>query len=133
MPKHLSARLNWHMNGWNGRIYQRPSSNTYCDAQSRGGAPMLVSHEVSASIEGEILVLEDTVSVHEARHMLWRRERRKEGTGETYVDGTSSNSVLVCDWTDFATSEPLENIQRMTADLNPQMVHFDGRVLVRQN
>jgi hypothetical protein len=33
----------------------------------------------------------------------------------------------------FATSEPLENIQRMTAGLNPQIVHFDGRVLVRQS
>jgi hypothetical protein len=32
----------------------------------------------------------------------------------------------------FATSEPLENIQRMTAGLSPQIVHYDGRVLVRQ-
>jgi exodeoxyribonuclease V alpha subunit len=30
MPKHLSARLAWHMDGWNGRICQKPGSNTYC-------------------------------------------------------------------------------------------------------
>lgn len=32
----------------------------------------------------------------------------------------------------FATSEPLANIQRMTAGLNPQIVHFEGRVLIKQ-
>jgi hypothetical protein len=30
MPKHLSARLAWHMDGWNGRICQKPGSNTFC-------------------------------------------------------------------------------------------------------
>jgi len=30
MPKHLSARLPWHMDGSNGRIYQKPGSNTSC-------------------------------------------------------------------------------------------------------
>lgn len=32
----------------------------------------------------------------------------------------------------FATSEPLANLQRMTTGLNPQIVHFEGRVLMRQ-
>jgi hypothetical protein len=32
--------------------------------------------------------------------MLWRRERRKTGSGETYAEGTSANSVLVRDITD---------------------------------
>lgn len=32
----------------------------------------------------------------------------------------------------FATSEPLESIQRMTAGLTPQIVHFEGRVLTKQ-
>jgi hypothetical protein len=27
--------------------------------------------------------------------MLWRRERRKTGSGEKYIEGTSPNSVLV--------------------------------------
>ena len=30
MPTHLSARLAWHMDGWNGRICQKPGSNTFC-------------------------------------------------------------------------------------------------------
>jgi hypothetical protein len=33
----------------------------------------------------------------------------------------------------FATSEPLENLRRMTEGLNPQIVSFDGRVLVKQS
>jgi hypothetical protein len=70
-------------------------------SQTRGGAPTLVPHESGGPVDAEILVLEDTVSVEEARNMLWRRERRKEGTGENYVEGTSPNSVLVREWTDF--------------------------------
>ncbi|OPY56982.1 MAG: hypothetical protein A4E55_01892 [Pelotomaculum sp. PtaU1.Bin035] len=27
---HLSARLAWHMDGWNGRICKEPASNTFC-------------------------------------------------------------------------------------------------------
>jgi len=30
MPKHLSVRLAWHDNGWNGRICKSPKDNTYC-------------------------------------------------------------------------------------------------------
>jgi hypothetical protein len=66
-------------------------------SQTRGGAPTLVPHEAGTPVEGEILVLDDAVSVEEARNMVWRRERRKEGTGETYFQGTSPNSVLVRD------------------------------------
>ena len=30
MAIHLSARLSWHMDGWNGHICQNPESNRYC-------------------------------------------------------------------------------------------------------
>ncbi|MBX7123865.1 MAG: AAA family ATPase [Opitutaceae bacterium] len=30
MPTHLSARLAWHMDGWNGHICRRPASNVFC-------------------------------------------------------------------------------------------------------
>lgn len=33
MALHLSARLAWHMDGWNGHICQRPADNTYCVGQ----------------------------------------------------------------------------------------------------
>lgn len=30
MALHISARLAWHMNGWNGEVCANPASNTYC-------------------------------------------------------------------------------------------------------
>lgn len=33
MIKHLSARVAWHMNGWNGHICKNPKENTYCVGQ----------------------------------------------------------------------------------------------------
>ncbi len=33
MIKHLSARVAWHMNGWNGYVCQKPKENTYCVGQ----------------------------------------------------------------------------------------------------
>jgi hypothetical protein len=64
-------------------------------SQTRGGAPTLVPHESGAPVSAEILVLDDDTSVAEATGMLWRRERRREGTGDTYSRGTADNSVLV--------------------------------------
>jgi hypothetical protein len=69
--------------------YGRYSRNT------RGGAPTLVPHEVGSPVAGEILVLHNTVTVEDARDMLWRRERGKVGSGETYTEGSTADSVLV--------------------------------------
>jgi exodeoxyribonuclease V alpha subunit len=33
MTQHLTTRLAWHMDGWNGRICRAPSHNTYCIGQ----------------------------------------------------------------------------------------------------
>lgn len=63
--------------------------------ETRGGAPTLVPHPAGAPVRGEILVLNDTVTAAAATDMLWRRERRKSGSGETYVEGAFANSVLV--------------------------------------
>jgi len=63
--------------------------------KTRGQAPTVVRHEAGAPVSAEILVLDDAVTVAEATDMLWRRERRKCGSGETYVEGTSTDSVLV--------------------------------------
>ena len=30
MTVHLSARLAWHMEGWNGHVCRDPASNTFC-------------------------------------------------------------------------------------------------------
>ena len=32
-PKHISARLTWHADGWNGKICEGPEANTYCTGQ----------------------------------------------------------------------------------------------------
>lgn len=74
--------------------FGRYSGNT------RGGAPTLVKHEAGAPVSAEILVLDDSVSVDEGKNMLWRRETRKIGSGERYVEGTFKNSVLVKELTD---------------------------------
>jgi len=63
--------------------------------RTRGGAPTLVPHCKGAPVRAEILVLHDDVSVSDARDMLSRRERHKEGSGNTYVEGTTPDSVLV--------------------------------------
>lgn len=69
--------------------YARPSGKT------RGGAPTLVRHRAGKRVNAEILILDGSITINEARDMLWRRERRKIGTGERYVEGTTPNSVLV--------------------------------------
>ena len=61
----------------------------------RGGGPTLVPHESGSPVSAEILVLDDEVTVDQARDMLWRRETGKTGGRETYPAGTSPNSVLV--------------------------------------
>jgi hypothetical protein len=68
--------------------YARISSGT------RAGAPTLVPHHSGCPVSAEILVLDDDVSVEDAKSLLWRRETRKTGA-EKYSEGTSPNSVLV--------------------------------------
>jgi hypothetical protein len=68
--------------------------------KTRGGAPTVVKHDKGGPVAAELLILDDGISFEEARNMLWRRERRKEGSGETYVEDQSPNSVLVREVTD---------------------------------
>ena len=67
-------------------------------SRTRNGAPTLVPvSSGGASVEAAILVLEERVCVTEAKNMLWRRETRREGSGEGYVALVSpdTNTVLV--------------------------------------
>lgn len=64
-------------------------------SRTRGDAPTLVPHELGAPVSAEILVLDNDISIEEAKNMLWRRERRAERTDETYSRGTGDNCVLV--------------------------------------
>ncbi len=68
---------------------------------TRGGAPTVVPHTSGKPVAAEILVLSSEVSLDEAESMLWRRERRKEGSGEKYRRRTTRNAVLVEDSPNF--------------------------------
>jgi hypothetical protein len=72
---------------------------------TRGGAPTLVPHPKGSFVAAQVLVLADSVSVEEARNMLWRRERRRAGSRESYVEGSSPNSVLVRTFNDHPCVE----------------------------
>ena len=73
-------------------------------SQTRGGAPTLVPvSEGGACVKAKVLVLEDGISEDEAKNMLWRRETRREGSGERYNPPSKPglNEVMVRCLEDF--------------------------------
>lgn len=89
-------------------------------SRNRGGAPTVVPHSSGCPVKAEVLVLPESVSLQEAKNLLWRRETRREGSGQQYRESTSSNSVVVRDvqgfcglahvlYTDFNPSGKLSN------------------------
>lgn len=66
-------------------------------SRSRGGAPTVVPHSSGCPVKAEVLVLSDSVSLADAKSLLWRRETRNEGSDRTYRGSTSPNAVLVRD------------------------------------
>ena len=50
-------------------------------SQTRGGAPTVVPHSSGCPVKAEVLVLSDSLSLKDAKSLLWRREARKEGSG----------------------------------------------------
>ena len=73
-------------------------------SSKRGGAPTLVPVEKGgAQVKAVILVLKETVSLDEAKDMLWRRETNNIGTGQCYRRPASpgQNKVFVEQLNDF--------------------------------
>lgn len=71
----------------------------------RGGAPTVVPVEnAGAAVRGTVLVLDKSVSIEDARDLLWRRETRREGTAQRYREpvGTDPNEMLAVELPDFA-------------------------------
>jgi hypothetical protein len=72
----------------------------------RGGAPTVVPVEnAGASVRGTVLVLHDSVSIEHARDLLWRRETRREGTGQRYQEPTGTadpNQMIAEELPNFA-------------------------------
>jgi hypothetical protein len=76
-----------------------PFGVEYCRlSQGRGGGPTVVPPPLGKSVNAEILVMKQQVSLAQAKDLLWRREVSKEGTGRCYVPGDTQNSVMVEDW-----------------------------------
>jgi hypothetical protein len=69
-------------------------------SKTRGGAPTLVPVRTGGHhVPAQIIVLSETVSLHEARGLIWRRETRRIGSGEPYVhrDNPRPNTTVVRD------------------------------------
>lgn len=72
-------------------------------SSTRGGAPTVVPVEnAGAFVLGTVLVLREGISPKEARDLLWRRESRREGTGQRYSKPAGSDP-------DQMTAEELVN------------------------
>lgn len=72
-------------------------------SRTRGGAPTLVSvSEGGAPVNASVLVLQTSISEIEAKSMLWRRETRREGSGEKYDPASGFGGLRVCRLEDFA-------------------------------
>ena len=70
----------------------------------RGGAPTVVPVEnAGAAVRGSVLVLRESVSIEDARDLLWRREIRREGTAQRYREplGTDPNQMRAMELPDF--------------------------------
>ena len=64
-------------------------------SRTRGGAPTVVPHPSGGLVRAELLALSESVSLQEAKDMLWRRETRKEHSDASYSDSALSDAVLV--------------------------------------
>ena len=87
---------------------------------TRGGAPTVIPHSFGKPVQAEVFVLSESVSLDEAKDLLWRRETRHEGSGRTYNESAAPNAVVIRDqpgfcglahvlYTDFNIEGKLEN------------------------
>ena len=70
-------------------------------SRSRGGAPTLVPRTLGAPVSAELLVLPDSISVTEAKDILYCREIGKPRSGRSYKGGTAPDAVLIRDQEGF--------------------------------
>ena len=64
-------------------------------SRTRGGAPTVVPHSSGCPVKAEALVLSDSVTLTDAKSLLWRRETRQEGSGRAYQESTSATAVAI--------------------------------------
>ncbi len=76
--------------------------------KTRGGAPTLVPVSIGGErVNAKIFCLKSTVTLEEARDILYRREKGAVGTSEKYVQPTDKkpNSVVVREIANFSNCE----------------------------
>ncbi len=112
-------------------------------SRTRGDSATFVPHASGIPVTAEILVLRDGVALEDAKDMLWRRETRREGSGDKYGRGNKSNSVRVetlenfgglecVIYTDFpnqgkiAEPDPIELAKRAIASVQKAVTSRDG-------
>lgn len=69
--------------------------------KTRGGAPTVVPHASGHPVKAEMLVLSDSVTLEEAKNLLWRRETGKVGSSLVYRENSSPDAVVIRDAPDF--------------------------------
>jgi hypothetical protein len=73
-------------------------------SRTRGGGPTLVPvDDGGANVEAVILVLDESVSLEQAKDMLWRRETHQEASGKPYPSKANpgSDDVVIRDLKDL--------------------------------
>ncbi len=84
-------------------------------SRTRGGAPTVVPHSSGNPVMAEVLVLSDSVKLAEAKNLLWRRETRKEHSGQLYRESSSPNAVVIRDAPEFCGRDHV-----LYTDFNPK-------------
>jgi hypothetical protein len=84
-------------------------------SRTRGGAPTVAPHPSGGHVIAELLVLFESVSLQEAKNILWRRETRKERSQASYVESAHSNAVLV---RELAAYSGIDHV--LFTDFNPE-------------
>jgi hypothetical protein len=85
------------------------------ESETRGGSYTVVPHSTGKAVKAEVLVLSEGVSLKVAKDLLYRRERRKEGSGVEYEYNSSRNAVVVQDKPGF---QGIDHV--LYTDFNPE-------------
>ena len=70
-------------------------------SRTRGGSATVVPYSSGCPVKAEVLVLPESVSLDEAKNLLWRRETRREESKQKYKEIASPNAVVIRDKTEF--------------------------------
>jgi len=70
-------------------------------SRTRGGGPTVVPHIKGRAVNAKLLVLKKSVTLDEAKDILWRRETGNEGSNKKYKKSESINAVLIEEINEF--------------------------------